>query len=394
MKVIYTHEEPPRSYSKSIFLAGPTPRTKEVKSWRVEALRILEAKGYDGIVFVPEDRDGNFDKFEANYDYDKTPAWEHRMMDMTDIILFWIPRDLNILPAFTTNVEFGLQAHLGKIIFGAPAEAPKNKYLQFVAKKFSIYPGYYTLEGTINSVLESISEGALRNDGEREIPLHIWRLRAFQNWYQAQKNAGNRLDGAKIEWIGRPHREPKAIYMVALKANIHVTKENRNKLNEFVLLRPDISSILLYHRNTDLIRTEVVLIKEFRSPASTTDGFIWELSSGSSYRLHDPLDNAVEEIYEEIGLRISKDRLSSHGSRQLAGTVLGHKAHLFSVEITDSELEWIKKQQGIPRGADYPDNPTGEQAYTEVVTLREIMAKELVDWANIGMIRTVLDKLP
>lgn len=394
MKIIHTHEEPPKSYSKSIFLAGPTPRTKEVKSWRLEALRILEEKGYDGVVFVPEDRDGDFDRFDANYDYERTPTWEHRMMDMADIILFWVPRDLTTLPALTTNVEFGLQAHLGKIIFGAPVEAPKNKYLQFVAKKFDLYPGYYTLEGTINSALESISEGALRNDGECEIPLLIWRLRAFQNWYQAQKNAGNRLDGAKIEWISKVRKNPKAIFAFAIRPNIHISSENRNKVNDPVVFRLDISSVILYKKHPNQLDSEVVIIKEFRSAASTKDGFVWELPGGSSPHITDPLTVAVEETKEEVGLEINPDRLEYVGSRQMAATLSSHKSHAYSVELTDNELEWLKTQKGIPHGSDYPDNPTGEQAYTEVLTLREIMAKELVDWPNIGMIRTVLDKLP
>ena len=42
------------SLKKSIFLAGPTPRSKEVKSWRPEAIRLLKEKGFDGVVFVPE----------------------------------------------------------------------------------------------------------------------------------------------------------------------------------------------------------------------------------------------------------------------------------------------------------------------------------------------------
>ena len=98
MHLVYTYEEPPDSYSKSIFLAGPTPRTKSVQSWRTEALRLLEAKGYDGVVFVPEDRNGDFEKFDANYDYEKTTAWEQKMLDKADCDLFWIPRDLSVLP--------------------------------------------------------------------------------------------------------------------------------------------------------------------------------------------------------------------------------------------------------------------------------------------------------
>lgn len=39
---------------KSIFLAGPTPRENNDVSWRVEACKILEDNGFDGIVYIPE----------------------------------------------------------------------------------------------------------------------------------------------------------------------------------------------------------------------------------------------------------------------------------------------------------------------------------------------------
>jgi hypothetical protein len=52
MEVVYTGEEMPEKFTKSIFLAGPTPRNKEEQeSWRPDALRILEDKGFDGVVF-------------------------------------------------------------------------------------------------------------------------------------------------------------------------------------------------------------------------------------------------------------------------------------------------------------------------------------------------------
>ena len=38
---------------KSIFLAGPTPRDAETKSWRPETIKLLT--GFDGTIFVPED---------------------------------------------------------------------------------------------------------------------------------------------------------------------------------------------------------------------------------------------------------------------------------------------------------------------------------------------------
>lgn len=391
---VYYYSDPPKSYGKSIFLAGPTPRTPDIESWRPEALRLLRGKGYDGVVFIPEPKpeDGTM------HDWPIAPQWEHKMLDIADIIIFWVPRSIELvagnelkLPGFTTNIEFGHWANSGKAVLGYPPKTPHTTYFQFMADKFHI-PISSTLEDTIGKALEIIGVGALRSGGEREIPLHVWRMRAFQNWYQAQKNAGNRLDGAKIEWLGHPYKEPKITYMVGLRANLNVSTENRNKLNEYVLLRSDISSILLYKRHKNLMKTKIVLVKEFRSPATTSDGFIWELPSGSSLRLLDPLENAIEEVYEEVGLKLTKERLHFHGSRQLAGTVLGHKSHLYSAELSDAELKWLKSQKGIPHGSDYPDNPTGEQAYTEVVTLIEIMAKNLIDWSNLGMILSVLSR--
>jgi hypothetical protein len=65
MQVVYSREPFPNQVTKSIFLAGPTPRAAGVQSWRQEALVTLKALGYDGHVFVPEDRGG-----KARFDYD------------------------------------------------------------------------------------------------------------------------------------------------------------------------------------------------------------------------------------------------------------------------------------------------------------------------------------
>ncbi|MDP3697496.1 MAG: nucleoside 2-deoxyribosyltransferase domain-containing protein [Candidatus Taylorbacteria bacterium] len=411
MQIVYNLEKPPESFSKSIFLAGPTPRSTEVRSWRPQALELLEIKKYDGVVYVPEERPSAKNTVIPENGY---PEWEHSVMDKSDLILFWAERDMTLspefvaklrsakpeeisslkaelkMPAFTTNIEYGLMAHSGKSLFG-PIHGDKNQYLGFVADKFHI-PQCYTLEGMINKALfEILKDGALRTGGEREVPLFIWRLRAFQNWYQAHKNAGNRLDGAKVEWLSRVRNKPEAIFAFALRPNVFIANENRNKVNDPVVFRLDISSIVLYKKSSDIMESEVVLIKEFRTAASTKDGFIWELPGGSSPYITNPLAVAVEEIREEVGLYIVEtDRLRHVASRQMAGTLSAHKSHTYSVELMDEELEWLKSQKGIPHGSDYPDNPTGERAYTEVVKLRDIMYNNLVDFANVGMIRSVL----
>ncbi|MBI2633196.1 MAG: nucleoside 2-deoxyribosyltransferase domain-containing protein [Parcubacteria group bacterium] len=147
MEVIYAKEALPSKIVKSIFLAGPTPRDKEMKSWRPEALKILEEKGYSGTVFVPEDRDG-----KTKGSYDDQVEWEWQALERADCILFWIPRDLETMPAFTTNVEFGLWVKSGKIVLGAPKDAPNMRYLKALGEKYDVSQSH-TLEDTINNAL-------------------------------------------------------------------------------------------------------------------------------------------------------------------------------------------------------------------------------------------------
>src|SRR5271157_3487310 len=92
MKIIYTGEEMPETITKSIFLAGPTPRNqKEQESWRPEAIKYLKDKGFDGVVFAPEGRDGKF-----KMDYDDQIEWEEKHLNVADCIAFWVPRDLTL----------------------------------------------------------------------------------------------------------------------------------------------------------------------------------------------------------------------------------------------------------------------------------------------------------
>src|SRR5271157_4423816 len=139
MEIVYTGEEMPAKFSKSLFLAGPTSRNKEEQeSWRPDAIEILRDKGYDGLVFVPEGRDGQF-----KMDYDDQIGWEEKYLNVADCIVFWVPRDISAdskgypkMPAFTTNVEFGAWADSGKVVLGCPENAEKMGYLKHYAEEF------------------------------------------------------------------------------------------------------------------------------------------------------------------------------------------------------------------------------------------------------------------
>jgi len=381
MQIIYAHESPPASFTKSIFLAGPTPRSQEVTSWRPEALHLLKEAGYDGVVFVPETADG---KWRGNYV--GQVKWEENCLHMSDCILFWVPRQMETMPALTTNDEWGTWKNSGKVVFGAPEEAVHVRYQRYYAEKLLV-PHATTLKKTIQAALEMIGEGALRTNGEREVPLYIWQTTSFQQWYGAQRSAGNELRGARVEWTFRVGPQRKFVFFWALHVNVYIASEDREKTNEVVIARPDIATIVMYCRRETLDDTDIVLIREFRSPAATSDGFVWEIPGGSSFKpTGDPLALAADECREETGLTIEPSRMRHHKSRQLVATLSAHKAHLFSVEITDHELEWLRAQKGIAHGV-LEDT---ERTYVELMKLGDIRQEVKVDWSMLGMILSVL----
>ena len=115
---------------KSIFLAGPTPRNESTNSWRNIALKKLDELGFDGVVYVPE-----YSTWKPKADYVDQAMWEREALTEATIIMFWIPRNLDDMPAFTTNVEFGYWLHSKKVIYGRPDNAKKIKYLDWLYKE-------------------------------------------------------------------------------------------------------------------------------------------------------------------------------------------------------------------------------------------------------------------
>lgn len=380
MHVVHAHEEPPASFAASIFLAGPTPRDADTASWRPEALRLLAARGFTGVVFVPEARDGVWSR-----EYDDQVAWEETHLHMADVALFWLPRELQRLPGFTTNDEWGAHKHSGKVVFGAPPEAAKVRYQQYYAEKLHV-PTADSLAGTIDAALELVGSGALRSGGERSVPLHVWRTPAFQRWYAAQQGAGHRLDGARLEWLCRSGPGRRWLFLWALRVNVHIPAEARNKTGEVVIGRPDVAAVCLYARAEDPLRTRVVLVREFRSAVRNRGGMVLELPSGSSF--DDSLAEqlvAVEELHEETGLRIDGTRLRPVAARQVAASLLSHHAHVFAAELTGDELAWLIAHEGEQRGSYH-----GERTYVQIRELGELLAGDEVDWSTLGMILATL----
>jgi 8-oxo-dGTP pyrophosphatase MutT (NUDIX family) len=385
MDIIYAKEPYPTTVTKTLFLAGPTPRDKTIPSWRPEALKILNLLGFDGHVFVPEDRSGIM-----RGSYDDQVEWEEEGLHRADCIVFWVPREMSTMPGLTTNEEYGQWKTSGKVVFGAPPEAEKVRYQQYYAKRLGV-PVERTLENTLRQAMMQVKRGAFREDGECCVPLRVWNLASFQAWYQSQKKAGNRLNGGRM--VGAFPLGNRTPFFWFFHANIHVKDENRNKWNEIVLARPDVSQVVLFHRRAGapMTETRVVLVKEFRSTGRTQDGFVRDLPGGSTTVLKDPREVAAEEVSEEVGLDLGLDRFEPLGSCQLAATLSAHKASLFRVPLTDEELTWVESQKGLPKGL--PDGTeSGEITYAEIWSFGELLYNDIVDWTTLGMISRAIGR--
>ena len=133
---------------KSIFLAGPTPRGENVTSWRKEACKFIEESGFDGVVYVPE-----YSTWKPKGDYVEQASWEREALSNATVIVFWVPRVLPDMPAFTTNTEFGYWIHTGKILYGRPDNSQKIKYLDWLYKEDMKMDPYNNLNALLTGAI-------------------------------------------------------------------------------------------------------------------------------------------------------------------------------------------------------------------------------------------------
>ncbi len=383
---IYAYEPAPQSYSASIFLVGPTPRNDEDKSWRPEALQALSqyANKLDLVVFIPESRDGVY-----NSNYLEQLEWEKQHLEMADAILAWIPRNMDTsMLGLTTNIEFGKYVESGKLFYGRPDNADKIRYLDWMYHKITQRQPLNNLTTLANTVITNlqakfIESGQLaRKAGERCVPLTIWSTPQFQSWYQSQLQAGNELLYAKLLWV---FTIPKIDFTFSyiLHVNVWIAAEDRIKSNEFIISRPDIAVVIPYWKHpTDILASEVVLIKEFRSPVRTKDSFVYELPGGSSFKKSEVLQVASDELHEETGIKIDSNRFRHLDSKQLAATWSTHYADVYVVEL--NELEITEAKQIAASKQTYGVKEDSEQTYIEVCKLKDV--GKFVDWSMEGMI--------
>lgn len=389
MELIFATDPIPTRIIHSLFLAGPSPRAKDVHDWRVEALAILEKLNFTGTVFIPIPR-GKFygEDDDPSWTYLNQINWECEARAVADKIIFWLDRNIEgKMPGFTTNVEFGEDLHSGKMIYGRPQKAEKNRYLDKRYLENLANPKnkngeiFNDLEEMLIYTKNSLGVGALRTEGEVYVPLFVWNSEQFQSWYKNLLFSGNRLEKAQVKhFFMLPNG---MLFSFSLWVKVWIEKEKRYKENETIFSRKDISSVVAFHSTGN--ETFIVLIQEFRSPVNNQEGYVYELPSGSSSNMKtNPLENAQHELHEETGLYIdSLERFHWVGTRQLAATLSTHLAQVYAVELTEKEFNDLShtSKQNLSFGV----NEDSEKTWVEVMPLSQIN-QYFLDWSMIGMI--------
>ncbi|MGW7091215.1 nucleoside 2-deoxyribosyltransferase domain-containing protein [Streptomyces sp. NPDC054874] len=198
--VVHVDEEAPASWAAAVYLCGPTPADPAEPSWRPEAVAALRAtwRGAGTLaVFLPEPAPGgSYPVYAAQIE------WEENAMRRSDVILFWIPRDMERLPGLVSNIKWGAWCDSGRAVLGAPPEAERMAYLLHFAEALGV-PVERLITGAAGAALRAVGPGSPRTGGERSVPLPVWRSEPFRAWYAERTGAGDRLLDARVEWYAR-----------------------------------------------------------------------------------------------------------------------------------------------------------------------------------------------
>lgn len=158
MRVIFAQEPIPEERG-GIFLAGPTRRTYThpcVDDWRYYMRSALQTVGCPDsmLLYIPEPESGNWDDCH----YLSQVEWEFAAMYLASVILFWIPRNMQLgMLGLTTNVEFGFWLRSGKVILGYPENAEHVYYLAWLLEKETGRIPFKTMEDAAIAAIKMAS---------------------------------------------------------------------------------------------------------------------------------------------------------------------------------------------------------------------------------------------
>lgn len=333
MIIIRENDAIPNKINKSIFLSMDLDTFKK-------SLEILKVLNYNGIIF-----------YSDNYN-----DWAENVIRMSDIVL--------------THFNNTLPINLYKSMYNLIGELKQSEKL-IITKEPD-----YEIDGLdlYNGLLKCVElPDTIRLDGERYIPYYIFNDIKFQSWYKSHKKVGNWISSADVNF--------KDNFSFVLWVNMFIKSENRFKNNEYIISRPDLSSCVLYYPNEDIKKSKIVLVKEFRTSVNNDESMVYELPGGSG-NTNDMEKTVIDEVYEEIGFKVDKDKLEYVNNRQIFATMLTVKNHIYKYELSETELNIIEYNSNTVFG----NHSESEYTTIEILTIEDILNNNLCDYQTLGII--------
>jgi hypothetical protein len=150
----------------TIFLAGPIERVTEgqpvrIPRWRDTALTYLDRRPEKLVVYNPQ-----WVTKSKDWTYEAQVKWELDAMSRAMVRLFWVERNLPVLPGFTTNIEWGKWWDDLDTVSGAPPDAQHVRYMQTL-HCFAGKPWYTSLKQCCD-----VAIGLLSNSGHKPSVAH------------------------------------------------------------------------------------------------------------------------------------------------------------------------------------------------------------------------------
>lgn len=154
----------------SIFLAGPTSRGCRTR-WRIDAVELLDNRGFSGTVVIPEFRNRQFDRAAPiRFARSDCPApgmrptsygileWETIGIERSTCVLFWMPFVPGSLPGLTTRAEVSRELARApeRIVLGMPPGELSGSHIRYHAHKGGVTI-HETLPATVDAALAHLS---------------------------------------------------------------------------------------------------------------------------------------------------------------------------------------------------------------------------------------------
>lgn len=372
MKIFYHNETLPTAFTKTIFLAGPInyyPRTSACPSWRIEALDVFEGlwgADPDAAVLLPEHRGDNWNPKIAFEAFTENVLWEYMAMEMSDVILFWMPRTGDRqMPC--TDLEWGRWAPSGKCILGYPLEAKKMVYHKNEACKFNV-PVFHTIAEAVTHAAQVVDKmgPVLRSGGERFIPLHLWHDRSLQAWLGSR---GEPFERARVSFTHAPSPSQGDKHLWSLV----LTSPGRPET--VVVGLPPSTTVVLYRSD------HVVLVEKHGIHGSVH----LECPSGASPHplvVEGGAAHATGIVHSSTGLDVPTSRFKHHGERFSNSSHTAQVVSVFSAELTEAEMRLVRAGKG--EGA----------RKARVIALEDLICppspSAALDWGQLGFVLLAL----